>query len=296
MNSPILLSSGELTIPKWSTVEPETTRMQNPFRTPMLIDEIRFRTNALGFFNGLMSSKVEILLGRSPLTNGMVPIGNLCKVLLDGNFGSDGGALPYFHHTWKLPKPLYVPPEELLTCRLHYSGEFGGSATTVMQVTYAGRSLPSNFPRPKTQWLPWAAAFQTASLALTDGNSDETISDQADLVNPFDEPLRVQRFIGRTLRNNNLAANELGQQAGDQAPSTMTFVRAVDSFGNILVRDPTPFTHLFQFVDRTWTVNAVLPPKGFYLFQINRDYTITVANTSFAHAISMVGYREVKVP
>ncbi len=298
MNSPILLCSGRLTINFNQILEPDSSRMQNPFKTPMLIDEIRFRTDWGDTQVGtdLLSARVEIKLGRTPLTKGFVPVSCLGKVILDQPYVNYSPDNITRRHTWKLPKPLLVMPEDLLVCRLAYS-TYKSPESMSIEVAYAGRSLPSSFVPPEVISMPWATSFDVPLLAYTDGNSGQTLSTQSDIMNPFDEPMRVQRFLGRTLRKNNQTDphSELGGQAGDSAPFTQTFVRATDSLGNILVRDPTPFAHLFQYCDRAWTVNSTLPPKGFYRFQVDRLYTATASNTFFAHAISMVGSHEVRL-
>ena len=76
-----------------------------------------------------------------------------------------------------------------------------------------------------------------------------------------------------------------------------TLVSAQDSFNNILIRDRTPFAHVFDAIDRAWTVNCVLPPKGFYLFTVDRLWTTYNAEVRFVGTvdISMIGWREVRV-
>lgn len=304
MNSPIVLSAS-VSVSANQILEPETTRLQNPYKTAMLLEEIRFRMPfVLGAASAewppFLSVRAELRMGRLMMTNGFVPVGNLCRRTIEENGDSLGNANVW--HTWKLAKPLYVPKGEFVIPRIQLDPRYGSPTSAMpIQVSYAGRSLPVDCPVPRSISLPWATHFDIPKLAYSSGNTDSTISTPGQLVNPFEKSIFVQRFIGRTLRQSSETilgntVNELGFFTGDSIPaSTQTVVRAVDSFGNILVRDPTPFTHLFQFLDRSWTVNSMLSPKGFYIFTVDRNYTATVANLTFAHAISMVGYREVEL-
>jgi hypothetical protein len=79
------------------------------------------------------------------------------------------------------------------------------------------------------------------------------------------------------------------------ATTVGTLVSAQDSFNNILIRDRTPFAHVFNFLDRAWTVNCVLPPKGYYLFTLDRLWASYGAGLTATVGISMVGWRDVQV-
>ncbi len=146
--------------------------------------------------------------------------------------------------------------------------------------------------------------YQPPKIAFTGGGSGVDQSDQStpsDLYNPWDQDLHVQRFVGRLMgqpigedqQRMGLASVVVDFTTG--LPSTGTMVSAQDSFNNILIRDQTPFAHVFEFLDRAWTVNCVLPPKGFYLFTVDRlwsGYRVTTASTVTV-GIGMTGWREV---
>jgi hypothetical protein len=243
-------------------------------------------------------------MGRAFLTNGFVPVGNFGKVLANNpsiSFALNSYETDTTFHCLKLAKPLFVPAGETLVAKFQYESKYGDLGDLSVDVIYVGRSLPSDFPTPKEQWLPWIAAFDNPLLAFTAGQADSTLSTQSQLVNPFDEDLWIHRLIGRTQLsppNGSFVYAELGGGINAIAAVNVfrdTTVRATDSFGRILVRDATPFTHLFHYSDRSWTVSSVLQPKGYYLFQLDRAYTGTQAGWSAANCISMVGYRKVRV-
>lgn len=306
MNSPVVVSSGYMTIGQNAMVEANSQQMQNPFKTAMLVDEIRFAAPAVTITGPTVSSidpililEAEIRLGREPLTRDYVPFGCFGKVVKT----SDTTDTRRF--TWRLPKPLYLEPNELLVTKVRFRangfpGAVGMGASTTFQVTYAGRALGSEFPIPKKRNLPFVAHFNIPELGATNGATQQTVSNQTQLVNPFREPLVLQRFIGRTSRYGTSSAGtaELGKYWCDTLPGRGTDVRAVDSFGNILVRDPTPFVHLFNFPERIWPVNgAILSPKGYYIFTVDQLYAITpptAYSAYLSHAISFVGHREVE--
>lgn len=307
MNQPVippLLLQAQVAVPvgggSASLVDP--TKLENPFGAPMWLDEVRFRipTEANGNAGeGWSSFSVKLQLGNLPLTNGHVPIGLFGKVLNDSataEFTTPGVGT----YTWKLPKPLYIGPREFLRPTVYFQTYAGAVAKTVT-VLYACRPLSKGTPPPRTLQVPWLTYFLPSFLA-TGGADQVDQSTPSDLYNPWDQDLHVQRFMGRFMgqgtsgegaTNMGLASATVNLATG--LISYGTLVSAQDSFNNILVRDRTPFAHVFDAVDRAWTVNCVLPPKGFYLFNTERlwsGYAQTPITATVG--ISMVGWREVQ--
>ncbi len=293
----------------------DSTRLTNPFQAPMWLDEIRFRlpTNAHQY----AGMRVLLELGETPLTNGFVPIATLGKVLNDsrtnGEFVAVSAEVVPNCFTWKLPKPLFIPAREYLRPTMYFD-TFSGAATNPVTIIYCCRPLPKNTPTPQTMQIPWVTYFQPPYLSCSSGTpAVDTINQStlSDLFNPWDEELHVQRLMGRLLvRGTNSGGDEdnhmslvsakvnltPGQTTSGQV-TTGTLVSAQDSFNNILVRDTTPFGHVFDIIDRSWTVNAILPPKGFYLFTVDRLWSNYLPATvvTATVAISMVGWREVVI-
>mgnify|MGYP001566356905 FL=1 len=283
----------------------DTSRLENPYREPMWIDEIRFRLPAAeagGTQASAWSSlRCELKLGETPLTKGFVPIGLFGKALNDSIEGASGGP-PMF--TWKLPKPLYVPARELLRPTIYYDSFTSAPAKTV-NIIYCCRPVLKGTPPPRVLQIPWVTHFQPAFLALTGAAAANDQTDQstpADLYNPWDQELHVQRFVGRLMGRNtsgeahtsmSIASANINLTTGILTSGTL--VSAQDSFNNILIRDRTPFAHVFDFLDRAWTVNCVLPPKGFYLFTVDRLWAAYTKTITATVGISMVGWREVRV-
>ncbi len=178
------------------------------------------------------------------------------------------------------------------------------------------RPLPKGTPTPRTLQLPWAAAYVPPFIGSSESSAFNQTdqSTPSDIFNPFEQDLHVQRFVGRFLnfqvgKDVTVAFNNYGDLRGvmqfadelvdfsNGIPLSGTFVTAQDSQNNILVRDPTPFYHLFSYLDRSWTVNCVLPPKGFYLFTVDRlwDYLGSTLSEEFIASvgIGMIGWRDV---
>ncbi len=295
----------------------DPTRLENPFQAPMWLDEIRIRlpsANGGAEAAAWSTLALELKLGNTPLTKGFVPIGLFGKTLSDATILGSNNGMAYL--TWKLPKPLFIPAREFLRPTF-YCAPFSGAPTKTATLIYCCRPLARGTPTPQTLQIPWVTFYVPPNIVSGGSNQGTDRTDQstpADLYNPWDEELHVQRFVGRLMPQNSAydctGLMELASAFVSLDPSnvadfsvpigqviTGTLVSAQDSFNNILIRDPTPFAHVFDYLDRAWTVNCVLPPKGFYLFSIDRLWanfdpadavTITVG-------ISMVGWRDVKV-
>lgn len=317
--SPLLLQAQIIVPPAGSMGLADTTLLENPFQGPMWLDEIRFR---LPVSDGVMAPPlswsaigVDLKLGNIPITRSNTPISLLGKTLNDAfnnNFSpgeqawtnqDDTGfvAGPQMF-TWKLPKPLFIPARELLRPTMYFRPYAGAAARTVT-ICYACRPLPVNFPTPAKLDIPWVSYFSPGFSAVPSATDLSDQSTPSEIYNPWNEELHVQRFVGRFMGQPYYEADNFMGLASAQVDFTTgltksgTFVTAQDSFGNILVRDPTPFAHVFDFLDRSWTVNAKLPSKGFYTFTVDRQWSAYPANslglTAATVGISMIGWREV---
>lgn len=296
MRSPILLSA-TATVAPGAVAEFETTRLQNPFRTAMLIDEVRIfisgstATTPITYGLGL-----DLKLGRVPLTKDYVPIANFGRALNDdpdppGILIGQTTMSVLGPFTWRLPKPLYVPATEFLIPRIFNNPPYAASQTRTITIAYAGRSLDESERIPDVIDVPYVSYWECP--VQTSGNQTPQQSTEADLVNPFNEPLTVQRFIGRCWGTG--AQFPGGATIGTPDVGFGVGVRAANSNGVIMVKDSTPFPTLFSLPDRSWTVNNLLAPKGFFLFYLDFDQFGEVQSADIAPIISMVGYRKVRI-
>ncbi len=307
--------SASVTLQPGTVVEPQTTNLQNPTGSPYLIDEIRVKINnttagspgPVVIPDPHIAIGMSLFLGRTPLTNGFVPIGNFGRVLLNSYQQGQEGAKWEF--TWRLWRPILLHPGEFLVPKFNYTPNLGIVNTVEVpavpiDIVYAGRRIiDPNFVMPDSMVVPWVSSFMLSAQSWATGTGFKTdVSKETDLVNMHDTPLFVQRFIGRYGWLSRTAApvpasSELsGSEASSLLATAYTNVRAVDSQGTILIRDPAPWTQVFHFPDRCWDVHTTLAPKGFYLFTVDRNFaalSVEIANINALGAISMVGYREI---
>lgn len=296
MDSPILLNTTTTVSPGAMIEANDPTKLQNPFKTAMLLDEIRFFLPSLYApspqipVNLRLSIQVDFRLGRVPLTNGPVSISCFAPNKNDQTrFSYAAGALtPY---VWRLPRPLYLLPEEYLIPRVYHNPIFGTTGARDLEIMYVGRSLPADYPRPQVRHHPYVAQAPLLTAALPSSGDTLVQTSEADLVNPFDVPLKVQRFVG-DFYNSVDFVNPGSAPTTDDWAGELTMMRAVDHRGGILVKDPTPFPSLISFPDRSWPVDTVLEPKGFFIFFLERNYSgLAGAACVTAPVFSMVGYR-----
>lgn len=284
MRSPILLSA-EAVVDVNSKVELATPELANPYNTAMWLDEVRMQSFRVGNsdFNPF-HMKLRLSLGRVPLTSDFIPIPMFGKVLNSfGTWSIDGA------YTWKLPRPLYIPGGEFVVSTV-FNDPMDLTAQPVPQrirITYVGRSLGSDDRPPGKIDVPWVAMFAGPTHPMGADFAEE--SKETDLYNPFNEPLKVQRFIGRMT----IPAGEFIQP---EVNRLFTLVRMTDSQGRFVVKDPTPFAHLFFINEMSWNVNAVLPPKGFYIVSLNQNYSsVDSMIEPVKPFISIIGHREVSL-
>jgi len=160
----------------------------NPNKSPMLVDQLRISVanflqnpnpgvsppNLPGFFNLMANSKIDIMMGGIPLTNGLVPITSLFPMYLcdqffglatvgaystwDDQSGTVFQFAPFdYSTTLHLEKPLYVPYGTTFQIRIQRASNADFPAFVF---SMHGRSLPNSFKRPEKIWVPWAAGFQ----------------------------------------------------------------------------------------------------------------------------------------
>ncbi len=324
MLSPLLLSSrlegtNSLTVGQVRTIN-DTQALANPEREPMLLDEIRFEvfSVASGGFNQDLGGViwVKLDLGRTPLTHGFIPLwlfGKQLDPVLEMGLGSVAtGSIPIVtadngrrFYTWRLPKPLYVWSNEFVQPTFRYntnlfsavSGATNPSNAAVdVRITYSCRTLPHDAPVPRNIPVPWVAAWSGPAMAIGVGAATTYSAEttESNLVNPLNGPVKLQRFMGRIANIYNDSFAEFPLDLG----SEFLQIRAFNSLGRIAIRTFTPFHHIFGR-DKAWDVNAVLPPKAFFKFQLRARNLDTILQTANPVAqlpqLAMIGWRDVEL-
>lgn len=285
LDTPILLRATSLSVAVGSITGFDPSLLQNPYRRPMLLREVRFTVRDLSDDNVSQAGNAyaELRMGRIPLTHGFVPIRLLCRAYdmrIEADTGGD------VTHIWRFPKPLYVPATEYVDTRIQSQSFASGSMD--FHVTYVGTMLGDGHARPATIDVPWATAFVGARQA---GGSDFfEQSGEQDLSNPFETPLYVQRFLGSVPLTHATTAVDI--TLGEPTVGIRrVFVQVVDHDGQIVCRDRTRFWSLFSPTDRAWNAKCVLPPRGHFVFMFDEVYTSETATLQLG--VSMLGHRKV---
>jgi hypothetical protein len=304
--SPLLLTSDTLLVTSTSAVQVDPTQMLNPNSTAMLVDQFRIALNdtadtadAAAVIDQIY---VNIQVGALPITNGYVPAVSLCPA-----YDVTTSIIYSNPLVWHLPKPLYVPPNTTMFISLLrvVNADSGFSSNLGVRVAIAGRSLPSNYPVPDEIYVPWGSATvvdtnQTTTLATR----QIYVSPDNMLGNPHDSDLLVTRFVG--YRNDLVISALLSYSYNDiEGPNTTT-VKLTVSNGKMLVREPTPFFHLFPMGRRYFDMRAVLRGKksvggsggefvrAQFSWQANDEHGATQGMNLMM--LGMIGYRIAPTP
>lgn len=265
--SPVVLSSS-CDVALGSNASPNMTELSYPYRKAVLIDEIRFDMWATdgGQFNMGAFVYAKFQLGQHYLMRDPVPVW-LLGTLMDRfeEEANDTFVNPsqiVSHYRWKLPEPLYVEAGQVLRPTFNRVATLttrpAGNIT--VQVSYAGRVVAPNTPRPGVLAVPYVAPFVT-TFGVAGGYQQ---SNEYHLFNPFDRPLKIQRLTGRLF-----SSVAPGQGQGFQgitpvvAGSALT-VQIYDSWGGKLVNDLTGPGDVFDTLRAAWTIDTVMPAKGQY--------------------------------
>lgn len=283
--SPVLLSSSVAVSPG-SIGTPNMAELAYPYRKAVLIDEIRFdlRAEAANAINLGSILYAKFQLGQYYLMRDPVPIW-LLGTLMD--FQEEQGLdsilttnEAFSHYRWRLAEPLYVEAGEVLRPQLshvlHNTAVPAGAITC--QVSYAGRVVPPQDKRPGIIEVPYVAPFVT-----TFGNTYQQ-SNEFNLFNPFDKPLRVQRLTARVLTDTSFP--RLTTNYTPAAGQNFAQLQLDDSWGGKMVRDLTGIGDVCDEMRAAWTVDTVMPAKGQYLAKV-----WTIQSNEQVH-IAMIGTRE----
>ena len=252
--SPVLLSSSCDVLALNSAV-PDIGKLSYPFRKAVVVEEIRWTLRASGVslsgvnLGALVSTKM--MLGQHYLMRDAAPIWLLGTTMADDQEQSATDPA-YSHYRWRLPEPLYVEAGQVL--HPWFSRKEDGLPSINVQVSYAGRTVAPNQPRPKLLAIPYATSWVTKL-----GNVYQQ-SNEFDLFNPFTVPLRVQRLTGR-VQNANRAQKVL---TADPTSTPRLSLLINDSWGGKMVNNNTGPSDVFDIARSAWTVDTVMPPKGVY--------------------------------
>lgn len=336
--------------PGGSNQQADHDRLVNPYDNAMLIDEIRFRTLSPELTPFLMDSsdpgrstynyggtvRVMFSLGRTRFSRVPIPLGCFAPPIVnDGPLVSDFGvstdtaeaktivvvpgahpgriSMGYFR--WVLPRSVLVPAGMVLDAVFTRTDDGIVDTTTVptppsavrVDVAYAGRVARGPVPGNLTIPVPYVGLFAHDFTVPT-----IAVSGENDLSNPFDQPLHVQRLIGRlqtiyastkgaALNGRSIA---LDQSCLDDAALTYfpgVTLRTFEDFN--ITRVQLPGVNIFEGYKRSLSLNTTLQKNQGFQVSVDGSSGLPATggldgfiepglNTAF---VTMVGWREEKL-
>jgi hypothetical protein len=280
--SPIIMQDAVHFTDSIGSAQPRSIRLLNPNRCAMLVDEFRFYPSIREGTESLIDLDdvfCNIKLGSIPLTDDFVPVYGMAlnynlqasgQMFVDDWFvsGIEAG------YTYRLPKPLYVPPDvplEIMLRKVANALVVNTSSYDVM-VVVAGRSMPEGMPKPDTIYVPWTSSFSvdpnyTPAGTFTDAEPMVVASPTNRLGNPHGEDLFLTKLTGPYL----VYRHPEGTTQNNFFPERAVTIQATLSNGKIVIRDKIPYWDVFPLTKPWIDMKAVLAPKSFIKVQLNAD-------------------------
>lgn len=194
-----------------------------------------------------------------------------------------------------LKTPIKLLPNELLDVQLSSLGVLNSSVT--VQVSYLGRTR-ADLPIPDKRVLPYFASFNADSLyqPTTGDAPNVVVSKETDLQNVFDQSIRINRFVGRingfyftastpreagapgpglvgpfTEFTDSSCSGQINAHNGYLPGSDKVLCGMTKSTGTPTIAPNTPFRLAFDGMTRSWELDDVLAPRGYYIAQVEVD-------------------------
>lgn len=264
-----------------SQVAVPAQQLQNPLGGPMEIHEIRFRISAIQppeSANTLFTDPadqgaligVKLDLGSIELTNGFVPAWCLGQDINQNAQTQYFNAVPgnnacvvSNYYKWRLPKPVFVPEGATIIPQFQHRGF--ANVSVQVAVSYSGRALPRNSPKPQKVFVPWISSYYSTALQFSATDTSFDTSSPVDLFNKWDVPVQLQRFTARLP----IIIPTLGVWK-DWGPYNLNTYYAtmqakiVDSGGIPIVRRYTPLGEIVNGQNKTWELDGATQSPGDY--------------------------------
>lgn len=309
MRYPVILQNEIASLAANAVGSPSDFRgLQNRTDRVIRIEELRFMQTRstlsgsgwIATRDGFPTSEVQLRLGNEPITADFVPLPAMTwphDFLHEGGWGVSGGTADALGGYYlRFSKPVLLNPKQFIGVQYRHA------ATTSQRLVVTALCRPTD--SVTQHFMPWIAKWTPP--ARTDGVANYVDgSTEADLVNPFDSEMLIERFIGRvfhgTLAGSTL--KEIGQQAGAAVDNQgqLLFdslrVRLDDHKGTQIVRDATPFGIVFEAIRKSWVVNTQIDSKGFYRMTLESKLATQIVSGTPAPVqayIGMLGYRPVR--
>lgn len=268
---------------------PSGVRIENPYKMPMLVDEIRVAT-APGHFDRV---RLQLKYGRQELTAGFVQLPLIGRTL---NWSAlHQGRLDTY--VWRFAKPIFLPAGASLQPTVRYQADSGaGGGPVTVHITMAGRALPASTPTPALIDLPYIAKYETPYIGPNAVGAYQ--STENDLKNPFSEPLNVERLLFAIPILDGTADGLVEATNGDYLRLLYAHeyykVRFYDSRGAVLLRDLTAIGDVMSSQDRSWRVNVPLASGAYFTTEVEvTTPALHLESTNSRLLLAMHGHRRI---
>ena len=304
--APIALGGG-VTVSQGLSQQIDEQSLGLGFRTGYYIDEIRVsaytaQRNALHFWTGLAQLvQLKFECGPhafSPQEPMGVPMG-LLGPRYNGDTGSAAENLigsvgrDFARVRWVLPKPLYMPPGDVLRCtvfNIANAAALGGQPDMTVNVAYVGRAIPQGTKPPLTRQVPWLGFAQNF---FTNTNTFFQTQGEGDFKNPFAKRVIVHRFTERSVLYD--GSSWLDYTVAGSPAGTFIEVRMDDSLGYAIVPQFMPLGPVFDEQSRgAWTFSRALGPHEQFNLQMRLNGTFA-GNNKYNVQVGAVGYRDEEI-
>ncbi len=287
---PLLVTATGTVTPR-STGGVNAIALKNSSNAPIEIHRIAFTisatSDAASQFNP-QNLGVKLDLGSIALTNGFVPAANFGpRQIVEASGATDTGIYTS-QVIWKLGRPLFIPPGGALVPTFEHRAR--GIISMDVRADYSGQKMPVGY-KPKKVFLPYVSSYVSSVFDASESGSD--MSSETDILNPFNEPIFIERFVGRVSVFTNESQVDLDNLV---LPIGSYTIRMVDSRGHRIVRDPAVFGQVFWNPLRTWELGGKvqLDSGAHVIVELFKTSLGLTENTVFTQAaVSLVGWREI---
>jgi len=270
--------------------------LQNRTDKILRIDELRFREIRNGVSpqqidpRAFYTGEAQLRIGNEPISAGLVPIPAMTWPFNYAGEGVVSVADSAFGQYLRFSKPVLLAPGERISAQFRYT-----TRTDVENVDFFITAMCREAAPGVRGYMPWVTFYKPPVRTNGTGNFVDT-STESDLVNPFDKEMFVERLIGRMDIQPGNGDEEDANTDGVRYAFGATRVRIEDHDAMQVVRDSTPFGVVFDFIRRSWVVNATIRSKGFFKVSIESSLNPAIAGTgtTIQPFVGMLGYREVR--
>jgi len=282
--------------------------LENRTAKILRIDEIRIRSWLTSSSNprstrmpAFSTGEIRLRIGNEPVTAEFSPIpavtwpvGDFEFEIRRANSTPDPFQRSFSAFVMRFKKPVYLAIGQAINVQVRHQD----TEANTFVITAVCREVDAIIGE---EFTPWFSFYKPP--AHTDGTGNfEDISTSADLVNPFGEEILVERFISRVFSGADSATTPREPDRNNGTTGQFAFyfdnirVRLEAHDGTQVARDATPIGILFDMIRKSWVVNSMLPPKGFYRAAVQSIFQVQVGETPqpVQVFIGMLGYRAVR--